>query len=203
MPVNLLTANQANGTESTATTGLVTTGAGSTVTSSTTQKFSGSRAIKCAVTSGGTGRGVKTTTTAITLAPVPTTFQAKVYCSVACVITLTGTSSSASFTATATVSVPATTWTTITAVGTPVAAATDGVLTVATGEDKAVDIYVDELGAWEGIGGDWRLPGVDIVNQGGVNSNQVDYYAGLAPISTVEKNAIAAGKNDNEIDWVP
>lgn len=204
MPTNVLTLNQSDGTEAGATTGVVTTGTGSTVTSSTTQAKSGSRSIKCAITSGGSGRGVKTTTTAISLQPEPTTFTASVYPSVEADITVTLTSSNASFTATRTVAnCPADAWTTITFWGTPAKAVTDGVLTVATGEDIAVDLYVDELGVWTGIGGEWAPGGKSVVGAGTVNSNQVKYYAGLAPISDLEEQAIAAGTNDNQIDWVP
>lgn len=201
---NLLTANQADGTDtSSATTGLVTTGTGATVTSSTAQKKSGSRSIKIACAGSGTGEGVKTTTTALTLYPEPMTFTAAVYSSVAVSVTLSVTSSTASFTASVTKSSPGAAWTVFQVTGTPAANATDGILTVATAETKAVDLYVDELGSWKGIGGQWAPAGMAIPGLGGVNSNQIKYYAGLAPISDLEENAIAAGTSDALIDWVP
>lgn len=204
MPTNLLTLNQSDGTESGATTGVVTTGTGSTVTSSTTQKKSGSRSIKCVVTSGGTGRGVKTTTTAISIQPEPMTYTAKVYPSVEADVKVVLSSSTASLTATTTVTnCPAGEWTTIMGWTTPTKAATDAVLTVSTAEDIAVDLYVDELGVWTGIGGQWAPGGKDVVGAGTVNSNTVKYYAGLAPISDLEEAAIAAGTADAQIDWVP
>lgn len=204
MPTNALTLNQSDGTEAGATTGLVTTGTGSTVTSQTTLPKSGARSIRCVITSGGSGRGVKTTTTAISLQPEPTTFTASVNPSVDTDVTVTLSSSTASFSASRTVAnCPADEWTTITGWGTPAKAATDGVLTIATGEDIAVTMYVDELGVWTGIGGEWAPGGKSVVGSGTVNSNQVNYYADLAPISDLEEQAIAAGTNDNQIDWVP
>jgi hypothetical protein len=204
MATNLLTANQADGTDtSSATTGLVTTGAGATVTSSTAQKKSGSRSIKVVCAGSGTGEGVKTTTTALTLYPEPMTFTASVYSSVAVSVKLEVTSSNASFTASTTVTSPGAAWTTIYLVATPGKNATDGVLTVKTAETKACDLYVDELGSWVGHGGQWAPSGKIIPGQGGVNSNQIKYYAGLAPISDLEENAIAAGTADAQIDWVP
>jgi hypothetical protein len=201
--VNLLTTNQADGTEAAATTGLVTTGAGATVTSSTTQKFSGARAIKVVCAGSGTGEGVKTTTTAVPIKARPMTFSAKVYASVAVQITITVTSAVASLSLTRTVSVPATTWTEVIVTGSPKVEATDGVLTVKTGETKVVDLYIDELGAWTGVGGAWAPAGSEAIGTAGGNSNVDRYYDGLAPISDLERAAIAAGLTDAQVDWLP
>lgn len=200
---NVLTANQANGTETGSATGIVTTGAGSTVTSSTTEKFSGSRSIKCVCAGSAAAEGMKTTGTAVTFTPGPMTFTAKVWSSVQQEITLAVSSSATSVNTGATKVVPATTWTTLVFVLNVTTAATDGVLSIRTGQTQAGTLYVDELGAWSGVGGSWVPGGVEVLNVGGVNSNQVDYYAGLAPISATERNAIANGKNDNEVDWLP
>ena len=160
MATNVLTTNQANGSEAGNTTGVVTSGTGSTVTSSTTQKISGSRSIKCVCAGSAAGGGVKTTTTAITVTPGPWTFTAEG-------VRLGGGGRddrlllhhavdhggahrhSAGHHMDHPVRGPATL----------VAPATDGVLHVRTGETQACDLYVDELGAWAGVGGDWRFPG--------------------------------------------
>jgi len=204
MPVNLLTANQANGTEATNTTGFTAQGTGATLTSSTTQKVSGSRSLKVVTTGASTYQGAKINTTLLPLVAGPVTITVKAYCSVSTDYRFGISSANLSWSSYKTVALTANTWTTITHVVYPTSAAADGVISFDTGNaSQAADMYLDEWGAWYGVGGDWVPAGKEVLNTGGVNSNQVDYYSGLAPISAVESNAIAAGKNDMEIDWVP
>lgn len=164
---NLLTPNQASGTDTLSdTTGFAAQPGGGTLTSVSDAFGSGSRSLKCAVT-GAAFQGVL-----IQSAPAFKGVAMTVYAKVR--VTTTGTyrfgaySVAAGVNTLTEVTITAGSWVTLQHTFTPTANTNDIDLLIDTSYGGGVtgDIYIDEVSLHRGAGGQWAMPGVPITGTG-------------------------------------
>jgi hypothetical protein len=192
---NLLTANQASGTDTLGdTTGFAPQSAGGTLTSSTDYAYRGSRALKCVSDGVSTYQGWTTTATLPLYRYATVTVQAKVYATTQLTLRVGIFRTAAGYINSAkTVTVPAGVWTTVqhTATAGEVGAGsvTDATVFLDTGTTpQAGTFYTDDIGYWVGAGGTWTMPGTPVVGSSHIAINNAVDLSGTG----VPEGVIAA-----------
>ena len=192
---NLLTDNQASGTDALGdTAGFENGGSGATLASTTDQAYQGSRSLKTTASGAGnaslfttTGTGGIPVTPGQTYTATVTARSAAEASPFACQIawfTAAGAYISSSASADATTSTS--TWTTKALTAVAPATAAFASVAFACASTAASAHYVDALGIWKGTNGQWAMPGTPIVGQSPIASNGAVHLSGTgAPESVV------------------